>query len=50
MTKKQVKKMMKNLNIKLLYEDKNSLEYENSCYGNPISFVFDKGILINIYS
>jgi len=50
MTKKQVKKMMKELNIKLLYEDKITLEYENSCYGNPISFVFDKGKLINIYS
>lgn len=49
MTKEQIKEMMKSTGQTLIYEDENSLDYENPCYGEDIIFKFKDNILIKVF-
>lgn len=52
MNRKEVEKMIATLtNQKIVYSDENSIEIENTMYGENITFVFNGlGELENIYS
>ena len=51
MTKEQIKAMMNNTNQTLVAESTFTLEYENPCYGETITFEFgENGLLESVYS